>query len=331
MTQIHDFRPFEERYLQWEERFRIGDGLGNYSFLPGGRPCPYGPCDMVIARATLGLLDFSEKEKDAWAESINAFQNSAGWYRKSYTLHFRDHTTAYAVAALKLLDRRSGQTVRAAAALMESRAKTEAWLRGAPWSLIWPGSHIVTGLPAVLHMTGVGTDDFFDWYFAWLDAHVDGETGFWSRGWAQRLGLIPKLSKEAMGGAFHMHYLYEARGRPIPHPRGVVDSCLSLQNSAGLWDKDVPYCIDLDGVYSMLRCSAAAGWYRKDDAVAACHRFLSTTAAVLNDPVRLFADYPNSHRLPGALSAVAEVARSFPDLVITERPWKQTLDRACYI
>jgi hypothetical protein len=286
---------------------------------------------MVFCRATMGRLEAGFDEASAWAGRINSFQRASGWYRKRYTLHFRDHTTAYAVAALKLLGESPTRSVLAALRAQRSRRDTEAWLERVPWSISWPGSHAATGIPAILHMSGEGKSEFFGWYFEWLDREVEPSTGFWSRGLAHKLGLVRKLSKEEMGGAFHMHYVYEARGRRWPHPERVVDAVLSLQNRRGFWDGDSPYCIDLDGVYSAIRSSRNALWYRKDDVAAACERFLAGAATLLNERDSLFALYPNSHKLPGALSAVAEVAKAFPELVTTSRPWIQTLDRACYI
>lgn len=327
----YDFRRFEELYPSWEARFRYGEGPGEFSYLPGGEPCAYGSCDMVFSRATLGILDPAPGEADAWASAINGFQRASGWYRKRYTMHFRDHTTAYAVAALTLLGRRSARPVAAAERARRSRRATERWLRSVPWSLSWPGSHAATGIPAVLHMGGQDCGDFFGWYFDWLEREVEPSTGFWSRGIAHRLGILPKLSKEEMGGAFHMYYIYEARGRRWLHPERVVDAALALQNRAGFWDGDSPYCIDLDGVYAAIRSSRNAGGYRAGDVKAACERFIAGAASILNDKASLFMLYPNSHRLPGALSAIAEVAKAYPGLVTTSRPWTQTLDIACYV
>jgi hypothetical protein len=31
-------------------------------------------------------------------------------------------------------------------------------------------------------MLGSGTDEFFDWYFTWLDREANPETGYWSMG-----------------------------------------------------------------------------------------------------------------------------------------------------
>lgn len=331
---VFDFTPFEEElYPAWEARFRIGPGIGDFSYAPSGKPCLYGTTDILFNRAVMARLDLNETEKDAWAAAVNAFQDPGrGWYRKVYThTHFKEHTTAYAVAALKLLDRRPRYDFAWRAKLISSPEERDRWIRSIPWSIIWPASHIVSGIPAILAMLGQGTPEFFAWYFDWLDREADPATGFWSRGILHRLGLLKRRSMHALGGAFHMYFVYEFLGRPWRYPERIVDAALKLQHANGLWDKDVTYCIDLDGIYSILRSSRNAGGYRADEVERACARYLETAARILNDREFFMTRYTNTHLLPGALAAIAECQRCYPELVKTSRPWVQTLDRACFI
>lgn len=328
----YDFRPFEALYPEWETRFASGGGPGEFSFRVGGPTSLYGSTDMLISRAIIGRDVMSEVERDAWAAVINSFQRrGSGWYRKRYTLHFRSHTAAYAVAALTLLGRQPRYRVRRAEAVARAPAVTRRWLRRVPWSIIWPASHIVAGLPAILHMTDGGSAPFWNTYFDWLDRTVCLETGFWSRGLLHRLGLRRRLAMVELGGAFHMYFVYEARGRQWPLPERVVDASLALQHENGLWDGDVSYCIDLDGLYAAIRSSRNAAWYRGEEVRAAVQRYLATAERTLCDRTFLFSRYTNSHILTGALAAVAECSRWYPDLVATERPWRQTLDSAPFI
>jgi hypothetical protein len=331
MTEAYDFSRFqEELYPEWERQFAAG-GTGEFCFRPGRPSCSYGTTDTLISRYTMGALDLSEGEKEAWAAVINRFQREDGWYSKTYTRHAKEHTTAYATAALSLIGRSPARAFSWAAPILRDEASMEAWIRGPHWSIVWPGSHIISGVPAALAMTGAAPEAFLDWYFAWLDREADPASGFWARGAVHRLGLIRRPTKHEMGGAFHMFYVYERFHRAWLHPERVVDHSLRLQRPNGLWDGDVPYCIDLDGLYCILRSSRNAGGYRRDDALAAVHGFLSAAEAVLNDRASLFSAYPNTHRLTGALSAIAECALFFPELVRTPRPWKQSLDYAPYI
>jgi hypothetical protein len=329
-----DFTQFEEElYPEWESMFRIGGGTGEFSYVKGGKPCPYGTLDVIFCRAIMNRLTLTEKEKNDWASYINSFQQKdTGWYKKTYTLtHFREHTTAYAVAGLHLIDRKPAYDFIWQDRLLSSEKERQRWINKIPWSLSWPASHIVSGIPAIMAMLGNGTDEFFNWYFAWLDKEVNPATGYWSRGLGHRLGLIKKVSKHEMGSAFHMYYVYEYMNRKWPYPEKIVDMTLRLQHENGLWDRDVTYCIDLDGVYSLLRSSRNAGGYRTDDVKDACIRYLERAEKILNDREFFYSRYTNTHILPGALCAVAECAKFYPELVRTSRPWFETLDKACFI
>jgi Beta-galactosidase/beta-glucuronidase len=326
-----DFSRFqEELYPRWEAQFARG-GTGEFGYLPGAQADSYGTTDTLISRYTMGELELSEKGKDEWAAVINRFQDDDGWYRKSHTNHAREHTTAYATAALTLIGRAPERPFAWAKPILRDGASMEAWIRGPHWSIVWPGSHVTSGVPAALAMTGEGSGDFFDWYFDWLDREADPRTGFWQRGLVHRLRLIRRPTKHEMGGAFHMYYVYERFGRPWLYPERIVDESLRLQHANGLWDKDAPYCIDLDGLYNSIRSSEKAGGYRRGEVREAARRFLAAAEGALNDRDFLFRSYPNTHRLTGALSAIAECARAFPELVRTPRPWRQSLDSAPYI
>lgn len=331
---MFDFTAFQESiYPAWERRFRSGPGDGEFSYKQGGPTSLYGSTDIVFCRAIMGLLPEDGAVRDRWASVINRFQDPAtGWYRKTYThTHPREHTTAYAVSALTLL---GGKPVHAMAwvpAMLASHAARRRWLRSVPWSIIWMGSHVLAGRPAIMEMTGTMTSEFRDWYFDWLNEHV-APSGFWQRGIVHRLGIIRTPTKHEMGGAFHMHFLYEHARRAWRYPEAAIDHCLRLQQPNGFWDGETSYCIDLDALYVMTRSSRIAGGYRATEIRASAERYLESAAALFNEPDRVAAAYPVSHPLPGALAAIAECARTWPGLVKTSTPWVQTLDRgALYI
>ena len=169
-----------------------------------------------------------------------------------------------------------------------------------------------------------------DWR-SWLDERVHPETGFWSRGLMQRLGMRPILAKEELGGAFHMFFMYEAMGWKWPLPEKAMDSALALQRPDGLWGEEPATWIDLDGIWCLTRSSRITSGYREPDVRQACVRFLAHAEERLNDRDYLAERYDNSHALPGAMAAVAECATFYPELVRTERPWRQSLDTACFI
>jgi hypothetical protein len=329
-----DFARFQrDLYPEWEAQFRAADGPGEFSYERGGPTSLYGSTDMLFSRAIMSELALSREQREGWTAVINGFQDPrTGWYRKTYTwTHPREHTTAYAVSALRLIGAEPRYGMAWADALLASVRERRRWLRSVPWSLIWMGSHVVAGRPAILAMTGTMTEEFRDWYFDWLDERVDPSSGFWMRGLAHRLGLIRRPTKHELGGAFHMFFLYEHYGRPWRYPERVIDHALRLQHENGFWDGEYTYCIDLDAIYSMTRSSKLAPGYRSDEIRGSVERYLTAAADLLNDRDRFLELYTNSHQLPGALAAVAECALLYPELVRSPSSWVQTLDYALYI
>lgn len=334
MAKVFDFRKHQEEiYPEWVKQFKSGEGIGDYSYAIGGPTSLYGTTDVLFCRAIMNVLDLTGEEKDSWAKSINQFQKPEnGWYKKKYTWnHSKQHTTAYAVAALHLIDRRPAFDFAWKENLLANEKNMNRWIERIPWSIIWPGSHIVSGVPAILAMLGEGTEAFFDWYFDWLDREADPNSGFWCRGWVHKLGIISTPTKHEMGGAFHMYFVYEYLNRKWPYPKKIIDHSLRLQLPSGLWDKNVTYCIDLDGIYNMTRSNQIAGGYREDEIRKSCIRYLEAAELILNDRDYFFEHYTNTHILPGALGAIAECQKFYPELVKTSTPWVQTLDKACFI
>jgi len=331
----YDFTNFETKFFpEWLQQFKIGPNIWEYSYIPNGDPSIYGTTDMLISKYILNDLDLSDQEKDGWADYINTFQDpKTGYYHKRYTLHFKEHTVAYAVAALKLIDRQPKYPMAWKTTIIGSQTHTEQWLSNTPnWSLIWSGSHVVSGVPAALVLTNEGTADFFKWYFEWLDHTADASSGFWRRGLLHKISGKNKIAGlHDMAGAFHMYYIYEFFKRKWLYPEKIVDHTLRLQHSNGLWDKDVTYCVDLDGIYCLTRSSRNADGYRVNEIKAAIEAYLKTAEQIFNDRERFFRSYRNSHRLTGALAAIAECQLFCPEMVRTVKPWHQSLDKACYI
>ncbi len=337
-TRVYDFSDWEDNtFPQWVQNFKSGQGIGEYSYKKGGPTSFYGTTDTLISLYILNQLDLTEEEKDQWAATINQFQNpKTGWYNKKYTLHYKEHRTAYAVAALRLIDRKPAHPLTAIHKIAKgSENKWEKWIKHPNWSFIWATSHVISGVPAALAMVdGNGGEwkDFFEWYFEWLNETADPKTGYW------RIGLLHKLwksriTKHELGGAFHMYYVYEYFNRGWKYPAKIVENTLELQHDNGLWDKGVTYCIDLDAIYAITRsCAKTMMWDLEDkEIMVAIQRYLERAEAIFNDRNYFFHSYDNSHRLTGALSAIAECQKFYPHFVKTNKPWVQSLDKACFI
>jgi hypothetical protein len=329
-----EFYKLEEMLKEWVSQFKANnaDGPGAYSYLPNGPLCSYGTTDMLISLFITDQLSLTEKEKDEWAEKINSFQNpKTGWYKKVYTLHFKEHTTAYAIAALNLIDRKPKYPLFWKYEILKDKKSMEKWINSVTWSSIWNGSHVISGVPAALLMTGEGTKEFYEWYFNWLDCEVDKHSGFWRRGFLHRVKILAKPNLHDMAGAFHMYYVYNYFKRPWLYPDKAIDWTLKFQKNNGFWNGNVTYCVDLDAIYTMTRGSEILKGYREADIERSVKKYLANAENTLNDREFLFAKYKNSHRLTGALCALAECQKYFPEMVKTKKKWKQSLDYACYI
>ena len=338
MSESKDFFDFsifqEEVFPDWKAQFKSGEGIGEFSYEKGGPTSLYGTTDMLISQYIIGDLDnLQQPEKNHWAAIINQFQDpKTRKFKKTYTHHYWEHTTAYATCALQLIDKKPKSPMAWADSIIMDKKHMRKWTKGskrAEWSVIWPGSHVWSGIPAILAMTGEGTDKFFNWYFDWFDKHVDKKTGFWRRGWLHKLGKKPH--PHDMFGAFHMYYIYEYFNKKWPYPEKIVDWTLKFQHDNGLWGPGTIYCRDLDGIYCLTRSSRNAEGYRRIEVKEAIISALATAEKQLNDRDWVFARYPNSHKLTGALSAIAECQKFYPDLVKTTKPWNQSIDKACYI
>jgi hypothetical protein len=324
LDQFADFIP------DFIAQFKTGDAIGAYSYRKGRRtPDLYGSSDMLMLLYTIGALELTEPERASWIETLQSFQDpKTGWFKEKETWHFKEHSTAYCTAALHLLGAKPKYPFNFMAHL-NTQKQIEHWLNGMRWSLAWPTSHRGSGVAAVLAMTGEAPEGWFSWIFEWLERRINPKTGYWQFGWIHKLFKI--TSKHEMGGSFHFYYIYEFLKRPLPYPERIVDTSLKLQHSNGLWDKNVPYCIDLDGVYTLTRASKAAQDYRKADVVSALEKTLHTIVPRLNDKTFVFQNYTNSHRLVGALAALAEIQNYLPERVATAQKWKLVLDHSPYI
>ena len=112
----------------------------------------------------------------------------------------------------------------------------------------------------------------------------------------------------------------------IPYPKKVIDSTLNLQNELGLWDNNVSYCIDLDAIFSLLRCENQLNGYRIKEITQAIIKYLDYTIPTLNDKDFLFNHYTSAHKLTGCLGAIAEIYKFRPLLFDSSIKFNQSLD-----
>ncbi|HUT54079.1 MAG TPA: hypothetical protein VM658_11875 [bacterium] len=351
---LYDFSGFErqlEPYLALYHDpafpFDPHDLRGRFSYQRGRGYDLYGCADMVYLLWTMGELDARttpEGRRD-WAALLQSFQDpETGWFsRGNETLHFKEHATAYATGALALLGARPLHPFRWARELTSSKAELGKWLSRIWWDEVWVGSHQGGGAAASLLMSGEAPEEWFDWYFDWLDREANPRTGLWQRAFFNKFTERPTMHD--LGGAAHFWWIYQHRGRPMPYPRRVIDTVLGLQLESGLWDKklikgDFPYCINLDAVNGLkaawLELSGQGEEYRTHDIVSALDRYFFRCHEVLTKDGSVAGLYDNSHDLPGAIIGVAEAdgffrAATGKSRIRTSREWRSVLDVICWL
>ncbi|MFX0074397.1 MAG: hypothetical protein ACFE96_03070 [Candidatus Hermodarchaeota archaeon] len=332
----YNLNNFLTNLFKWVNSFRVNNQSGFFSVKQNQKsPTLYGLTDMVYNLLIPNQLDdylakYTELSKDEWIEKIKSFQNSkTGWFKEprfNFGFHFKEHSSAFATSALKLLGAEPSFEFNIREKL-NTQAKVNNWLKRSPeWGLLfWPGSHRGGGVASIFAtLNRAPHNNFFIWYFDWLDKKADPKVGYWRIGWIYK--LKKRLTIHELGGSIHYYWIYEFLNRPIPYPEKVIDSTLALQNDKGLWDGDVSYCIDLDAIFALLRCQRLVPSYRNQDITEAILKYLDYTIPSLNDRDFLFNRYDNSHKLTGCLGAIAEVYKYHPELFDLPKPWIQTLD-----
>lgn len=344
-----------------------GTLTGNFALYPGqSSPDLYGMIDSAYILYILGRLDSktSSASRKLWAERILDCQDQTGWFSKhNLRGHSREHATAYAIGALKLLEFESGERylerMKPLSALRPITRDYEAFrdwimhmgfrfsLRGLiqknlGWHYIWRGSHVGGGVAAILGMIGpmlerwfpdgVTVDQWFSWYFDWLDVEANPRTGYWQRAFWNRITEKPTVID--LGGAAHFLWIYDAYGHSVPHPEKTIMSTMSLQNPDGLYS-DHPFCIDLDGNFCLIRPylqlpQQLRKKYTARVSQAVENNFVGVLESLTEQPLGEI--YSDLHGLPGALTALVECAK-MPEFKYAEtlQNWCNPLDRVWWL
>ncbi len=331
--------PFLRNLLDWVSQFKLKQGRGDFSVeLDNKKPSLYGICDTVFNLAISNqlegyLAERPSEDKESWTSVIQSYQKpETGWFKErflNYGLHFKEHSTAFSIAALKLLGAEPKYLLKIKSKL-NTQEKVERWLKKGPeWGLLyWPGSHRGGGIGAIFATLGPDHyphPDFFEWYFEWLDRKADAELGFYRIGWIHKI-FRNRLTKNELGGAVHYYWIYRFLQHPIPYPEKVIESTLSLQNEWGTWDSLESYCIDLDALFCLLRCCEQSSGYKKDEIEQAIIKYLTHVVPNMNNKDFFFKYYRNTHKLTGYLSALAEIDKFYPNVIKSDTPLTQTLD-----
>lgn len=372
MTQI-DAGVIEEKVLEFLRLHEVdgGSGMGrpldgSFSLHRGStEPDLYGMVDAVYILFTLDRLgDLTTRaSREVWADRILSCQDEAGWFSlRNHRGHPREHSTAYAVGALRLLELDQGEVyldrVRPLVGIrpiLSSRPAFLKWIRrmgfnglldipkkNVGWHHVWRGSHIGAGVPATLGMMRdyvdqwwpgqTNLDEWFGWYFDWLDGEVNPSTGLWQRAFWNLAVRRPTLID--LGGAAHFLWVYEAYGREFQYPAKIIDSTISLQRPTGLY-REHPFCIDFDANYCIIRSYLQLPAEIQQEMQARVNHaiqrnFDAVTRVLLEED--LTEVYSDLHGPPGALAALVECTMmpGFSAGEVVSR-WRHVLDHTWWL
>jgi hypothetical protein len=303
----------------------------------------YGSAGVIHALSVVQQLNLTSARAAAWGSIVDGFENATtGFYRLQSVENGAGyepwHASGWVMAALRILGRRP--------AYPPAFAQEIALGGPAVWNAsiaamftapqgVWSASHKIAAVPGTLMMTDPSWAstyaDFFAWFWAFLAANSSPAVGFWC--------LPPNpMPPNAMclGGAFHVAFTLACGGQPLPHAEALLNTTLAMQDPVtGLWNGDkLPGYMDQDGVYVTTRSSVQLGKARWGDVERMCAAYVATAAGVLtNASLLLGAGTPFGgivHDLAGVVTPIAECARWFPGLVVTERPWINTVDIGCF-
>jgi len=346
--------------------FGIAPIAGEFSlFTDRTVPDLYGMVDGVYTLFCVNLLKEVTDcpSRHLWAQRILDCQDEDGWFSKrNLRGHSREHATAYAIGALKLLEVGEDECyvdrIKPLVCLLPILTDYdifERWMRrlgfrvgfddfagNLGWSYIWRASHLAGGVAAVVGMVQhrfsewwgkrVKVSAWFEWFFDWLDREINPKTGYWQRAFWNLVFRKPTIID--LGGAAHFLWIYDAYGHPFPYPEQSMLSTIALQKESGLY-RSYPMCIDLDGNFCAIRSylQLVSEKQIRHEAVVARSVEASFDIVVSSLASRPLTEiYRDSHGLPGALAALVECAK-FPGFRFADavKDWQHPLDRAWWL
>ena len=326
---VCDLRDFVRWILaELEPSIRLPGGAGHYARSPGQTTAElYGVADMACILYTLGELHPNEKERDEWLAAFQEFQNpDTGWLKEKDPTHDPLHNTAFALAAMQLLDLTPRYPVR-----MDAKyAHVRGFLETLDWRKnVYGDSHKGAGIGSIYALVPeLGTPEWFTEYFAFCDSVIDPNNGL--------LGREKPRGGDAdqIGGSFHYHFLYTHFNRPMPYPEQRIDAVLGLQQPDGYWHPTNHLWMTLDPIYLMTR-SLRQSPHRFVDVQASVRRIMRVLQREVYSAKgrrKTISGKMAVHTLTAALSIAAEAQQFLGSHeVITEKPLKLVLDRRPFI
>ena len=327
--EVFDLREFVRWIVdEFEPSVRLPGGAGRYARAPGdAEPELYGVSDLACIFYTLGLLRPNEHERGEWAAAFQLFQRpDTGWLVEKSPTHDPLHNTAFALAAMQLMDLAPAHPVTMTGDYDDARA----FLATLDWRKdVYLGSHKGAGIGSIHALVpALNRPAWFADYFDFCDRQFDPHNGLMGQ------DKPPGGDFDQVGGTFHYHFLYEHFNRHMPFPEHRIDAVIGLQQPDGYWHPVNHLWLTLDAIYLMTRTLRYCP-----------HRFADVQAVVRSvmglmmrevyaadkRAVALGGKLP-AHSVTAALSIAAEAQRFLgAGEVITERPLKLVLDRRPFI
>jgi hypothetical protein len=326
---VCDLREFVRWILtEFEPTVRLPGGAGRYARAPGQTTTElYGVADMACNLYTLNELHPSEKERGEWLAAFQEFQNpETGWLREKDPTHDPLHNTAFALAAMQLLDLTPHHPVKMEAKYTDIRA----FLETIDWrNEVYSGSHRGAGIGSIYALVPeLGTPAWFAEYFRFCDSLFDPNNGLMGR------DKPPGGDADQIGGTFHYHFIYSHFNRQMPYPEKRIDTVLGLQQPDGYWHPTNHLWMTLDPMYLMTRTLRQSPHRFADvqECVRRIMRVLVREVYSADGRRQLLAGKMAAHSLTAALSIAAEAQQVLGSHeIITEKPLKLVLDRRPFI
>lgn len=313
---------------EFEPSVRLPGGAGRYARKPGETEAElYGTADMACILYTLGRLAPSARERAEWADVFQSFQTGpSGMLVEKSPTHSPLHNTAFALAAMELLDLRPREPLNLAAEYHDIRAFLETidWEKG-----VYPGSHRGAGIGAIFALVPeLRTHEWFEAYFNSCEALFDPRNGLMGRN-KPAAGDFDQI-----GGTFHYAFLFSHFNRLLPFAEQRIDTILRLQQPDGYWSADNHLWLTLDAVYLLTRTSRSCK-HRFPEIVALVRRVMTYLEQDVFSPegrARTFGGKLPVHSLTAAISMAAEAQLFLGHReVVTEDPLRLVLDRRPFI
>ena len=229
---VFDLRDFVRWIVnEFEPSVRLPGGAGQYARSPGQVTTElYGVSDMACILYTLESLHPSEKERAEWLVAFQAFQNpDTGWLIEKSPTHTPLHNTAFALAAMQLLNLVPQHPLK----MGPEYSNPKAFLNTLNWrTAVYADSHKGAGIAAIFTLVPtLGTPKWFEEYFTACDSLFDPNNGLMGK------DKPHDGDAEQIGGTFHYSFLYQNFNRHMPYPERRIDTVIRLQQTDGYWIK----------------------------------------------------------------------------------------------